>query len=79
MDTMERRIAKLRDECEPSMIDGTQLATLRHELDTLKVALEGAADADERLQIRARINACLRAYLQLVNARLQAALTSPHP
>jgi hypothetical protein len=61
------------------MTDEMQLAALCHELGSLTDALECAADPDERLQIRARINACLRAYLQLMNARLQAALATAAP
>jgi hypothetical protein len=42
------------------------LTELRQELDALKVALLFAPTIDERVRIHARINACLRVYLQLV-------------
>jgi hypothetical protein len=61
------------------MSDTTQqLTDLRHEIDTLKAALR-RANRDEQIQIRARINTCLRAYLQLMDARLQATMAAPGP
>jgi hypothetical protein len=56
-----------------------QLVDLRQELDALKAALQSTNDADERLQLYARINANLREYLRLLDAGLKAALAAPRP
>jgi hypothetical protein len=64
------------------MIDfSEQLVELRHELDTLKVALQCSTDSGEKIRLYARMNANLHTYLELVNASLQVALmaTRPHP
>lgn len=51
-----------------------RLLDIRQELERLKAALQSAPTNDERLYIRACINACLRAYLGILNANLQAAV-----
>jgi hypothetical protein len=50
------------------------LMDIRQELDRLKAALQSAPTSDERVYIRTCINACLRAYLSILNANLQAAV-----
>ena len=43
---------------------------IRHEIDSLKTALQGATDDAERHELHARINDCIRESLQLIDQRL---------
>jgi hypothetical protein len=47
-----------------------RFAAIRHEIDNLKVALQMTADDTERLQLHARINACIRESIGLIDQRL---------
>jgi hypothetical protein len=48
---------------------------IRHEIDSLKAALQTAVDDAERHRLHTRINDCIRESLQLVDRRLNRHIT----
>jgi hypothetical protein len=49
-----------------------QVATLRTEMDRVKAALQTTTDEAERAALHMRLNACIRASIQLIDERIQA-------
>jgi hypothetical protein len=47
-----------------------RFAAIRHEIDSLKAALQTTADDAERHSLHARINRCIRESIQLIDQRL---------
>lgn len=53
-----------------------RFVAIRHEIDSLKAALQAAVDDTERNQLHACINDCIRESLQLIDRRLSRHIAS---